>query len=40
MTFGPDLPDGRRLLLMVSDDNFSDEQRTQVVAFAVEPSAL
>jgi len=40
MTFGPDLPDGRRLLLLVSDDNFSGEQRTQVVAFAVEPAVL
>lgn len=40
MTFGPDLPDGRRLLLMVSDDNFSHSQRTQVVAFAVRSDAL
>ncbi|MDY7095468.1 MAG: esterase-like activity of phytase family protein [Acidobacteriota bacterium] len=35
MTFGPSLPDGRRLLLLVSDDNFSDQQVTHVLAFAV-----
>ncbi len=41
MTFGPDLPDGRRLLLLVSDDNFNhDSQRTHVVAFAVAPRVL
>ena len=35
MTFGPDLPDGRRTLVFVSDDNFSDTQITQFLAFAV-----
>jgi len=40
MTFGPDLPDGRRTLLVVSDDNFSARQRTQVVAFAVAPAVV
>lgn len=35
MSFGPTLPDGRRLLLIVSDDNFSGEQVTHVLAFAV-----
>lgn len=34
MTFGPTLDDGRRLLLVVSDDNFNDQQVTQVLAFA------
>jgi hypothetical protein len=40
MAFGPDLPDGRRLLLMVSDNNFSPLQRTLFLAFAVAPSSL
>lgn len=36
MTFGPALPDGRRTLFVVSDDNFDAEaQRTIVLAFAV-----
>jgi hypothetical protein len=36
MAVGPDLADGRRLLLMVSDNNFNPEaQTTQVVALAV-----
>ena len=35
MTFGPDLPDGRRTLVLVSDDNFSETQVTQFLAFAV-----
>lgn len=29
MTFGPDLPDGRRALVVVSDDNFNPTQFTQ-----------
>ena len=36
LTFGPELEDGRQTLLIVSDDNFSDSQSTQVMAFAVE----
>lgn len=35
LTFGPRLPDGRRSLVLISDDNFSAAQRTQVLAFAV-----
>ncbi len=36
MTFGPPLPDGRRTLFLVSDDNFDpDLQKTLVLAFAV-----
>ncbi|QBI53154.1 esterase-like activity of phytase family protein [Streptomonospora litoralis] len=35
MTWGPDLPSGERTLLLVSDDNFSDSQVTQIVALAV-----
>ncbi len=37
LTFGPDLPDGRRSLIVVSDNNFSSSQFTQVLAFSVEP---
>ncbi len=35
MTFGPDLPDGRRTLIMVSDNNFSSVQKTQFIALAL-----
>ncbi|MEO1471957.1 MAG: esterase-like activity of phytase family protein, partial [Pseudomonadota bacterium] len=37
LTFGPVLPDGRRSLIVISDDNFSafGPQATQVLAFAV-----
>ena len=35
MTLGPRLPDGRQLLILVSDDNFSPLQVTQFVALAV-----
>ncbi len=35
MTFGPPLADGRRTLVLISDDNFSTDQKTQVLAFAV-----
>ncbi|NJR38265.1 MAG: esterase-like activity of phytase family protein [Leptolyngbyaceae cyanobacterium CSU_1_4] len=33
MTLGPQLPDGTRSLLLVSDDNFNDLQRTQFLLF-------
>lgn len=36
MTFGPRLADGRRTLVLVSDDNFSATQVTQVLAFAID----
>ncbi len=39
MTFGPTLADGRRSLILVSDDNFSSRQTTQLFAFAVEAGA-
>lgn len=32
MTFGPELPDGDRTLIVVSDDNFKPGQATQIVA--------
>jgi hypothetical protein len=35
MTFGPTLPDGRRTLVIVSDNNFSRNQITLFLAFAV-----
>ncbi|MFD7975546.1 esterase-like activity of phytase family protein [Streptomyces sp. NPDC059071] len=35
MTWGPELPSGERSLILVSDDNFSDEEVTQIVALAI-----
>lgn len=35
LTLGPALPDGRRTVIVVSDDNFSPTQITQVLAFAL-----
>lgn len=35
MTFGPPLPDGRQLLIVVSDNNFNPNQITQFIAVAV-----
>ncbi|MFE3441974.1 esterase-like activity of phytase family protein [Nocardia sp. NPDC059180] len=35
MTWGPRLPSGDRTLVLVSDNNFSDRQITQVIALAV-----
>jgi hypothetical protein len=37
VTFGPDLPNGHRTLLFVSDDNFSPLQKTQFLLFEVIP---
>jgi 3-phytase len=34
ITLGPRLPDGRRTVLLVSDDNFSSAQTTQFLACA------
>lgn len=39
MTFGPTLPDGRRTLVIVSDNNFSAGQFTQFVALALDLQA-
>lgn len=36
ITFGPCLADGRRSLILVSDNNFSPTQTTQVLAFSVQ----
>ncbi|MGH3813522.1 MAG: esterase-like activity of phytase family protein [Pseudonocardiaceae bacterium] len=35
ITWGPPLPSGERTLLIVSDNNFSQNQRTQIIAIAV-----
>lgn len=35
MTFGPDFPDGSKSLFFVSDDNFNEEQETQLWLFKV-----
>lgn len=40
MTFGPDLPDGRRSLLLISDDNGQWLQVTRIIVLAVEPARL
>lgn len=36
MTWGPKLPNGDRTLVMVVDDNFSAEERTQVIALTID----
>jgi hypothetical protein len=36
MTFGPRLPDGRRSVVLVSDDNFAATQFTQFLLFAID----
>jgi hypothetical protein len=36
MTFGPRLPDGRRSVVLVSDDNFAATQFTQFLLFALD----
>ena len=35
MTLGPDLPDGRKSLLLVSDNNFAETQVTQFIALGL-----
>lgn len=35
MSFGPQLPNGDRTLLIVSDDNYSNQQRTSLLAFRI-----
>jgi hypothetical protein len=36
MAPGPRLPDGRRTLMLVSDDNFNAAQRTWFLLFAIQ----
>ncbi|MEU5535805.1 esterase-like activity of phytase family protein [Streptomyces sp. NPDC020362] len=35
MTWGPTLPGGERTLLLVSDDNFAEDEVTQIVALGI-----
>jgi hypothetical protein len=35
MTFGPTLPDGRRSLILISDNNFNPLQVTQILVFGI-----
>jgi hypothetical protein len=37
MSFGPDLPNGHRSLVLVSDNNFNPDQITQFLAFEIVP---
>jgi hypothetical protein len=39
MTFGPDLPDGRQTLVIVSDNNFNPGQFTQFIVLAADIQA-
>jgi hypothetical protein len=39
LTWGPDLPDGRQLLYVVSDNDLSPENPTQIYAFAIDAAA-
>lgn len=40
LAFGPDLPDGRHLLLVTSDNDFRSEAPSWIWAFAIAPAAL
>ncbi len=40
LTFGPDLPDGRHMLIVTSDNDFMPDEPTRLMAFAIEPAAL
>ncbi|MCO5175471.1 MAG: esterase-like activity of phytase family protein [Thermomicrobiales bacterium] len=40
MTFGPTLPDGRRSLILVSDDNGQSLEVTRLIVLAVNPDSL
>lgn len=40
IAFGPDLPDGRRVLLVTSDNDFEPQNPSYVYAFAVPPAKL
>jgi hypothetical protein len=40
MAFGPTLADGRRTLVLISDNNFNPLQSTQLLVLAVNPSVL
>lgn len=36
LAFGPDLPDGRHLLLVANDNDFNSAQATRIMAFAID----
>lgn len=40
LAFGPDLPDGRHLLLVTTDNDFNGEHPTHIYAFAIDPGDL
>jgi len=40
LAWGPDLPDGRHLLYVVSDNDLNPSIATQIYAFAIDPSLL
>jgi hypothetical protein len=40
LAFGPDLPDGRHLLLVTTDNDFKKDEPTLIYAFAVDPKDL
>jgi Esterase-like activity of phytase len=40
LSFGPDLPDGRHLLYVISDNDLNPTLATQIYAFAIDPSLL
>ncbi len=40
LAFGPDLADGRHLLLVTSDNDFSGKHATHIYAFAIDPGDL
>jgi Esterase-like activity of phytase len=40
MALGPTHTDGRRILFLLSDDNFSDEQTARILALALAPGTL
>ena len=39
LAFGPDLPDGRHLLLVTSDNDFFADQPSRIYAFGISPSS-
>ena len=40
LTFGPNMPDGRRLLVVASDNDFEAEEAIRFFFFAVSPELL
>jgi hypothetical protein len=40
LAFGPDLPDGRHVLIVASDNDFRENQPSRFWAFAIDPSDL